>query len=134
MTSRIIEATQGFNHGKFMLCRFDAREWSHPSALEGGSLLRRRGWTEESLWVLDLQTGEGACFAPGGMPSADLNKHAIWVCPLYEPFLAWLYRQDLRELDALPALVTLSPSEAPAAMCGYRRPGPSADAAASSGA
>lgn len=51
--------------------------------------------------------------------SHDLNeKHKIWVCPLYEPFLEWLYRQDVRDLGKLPDHVTL---EAPAALWGYRR-------------
>ena len=60
------------------------------------------------LVVLDLQTGEGAIFMPGGLAAADLDKHGIWVCPLFEPFLAWLYKQDLSDLDALPAVVEIT--------------------------
>ena len=122
MKTKFIEASNGGNWGKFALLRFD-EEWSVPSQISEGSfsLLRNLGWTSEHLWVLDLQTGEGAFFKPGGLAGADLRKHQIWVCPLYESFLTWLYRQDLADLDRLPDLVTL---DAPFDMAGYRRPGP----------
>jgi len=87
-------------------------------------LLSTRGWSHDHVWVLDLETGEGACFRPGGLAHADLNKHRIWVCPLFEPFLEWLYDQDLTDLTVLPDLVTLTLKEAPFSMFGYRRPGP----------
>jgi hypothetical protein len=87
-------------------------------------LLTACGWTPKHVWVLDLQTGEGAFFAPGGLASADLEKHRVWVCPMFEPFLTWLYKQDLSDLDALPGLVNFTQEEAPFAMSGYRRPGP----------
>lgn len=74
------------------------------------------------MWVLDLQTGEGAFFRPGGYAAADLEKHRVWVCPLFEPFLEWLYRQDLTDLGQLPRLVELPDAEF--AMRGYRRAGP----------
>ena len=74
--------------------------------------------------MLDLQTCEGAAFSPGGLVSADLNKHRVWVCPLYEPFLNWLYKQDTTDLSALPAHVDLPDAEFQ--MSGYRRPGPEA--------
>jgi hypothetical protein len=91
MEVKIIEAGNGFNWGKFLVI------------------------------VFDLETNEGASFTPGGLASADLNKHQIWVCPMYEPFLEWLYKQDLTELSKLPDYVHL---DAPSAMAGYRRPGP----------
>jgi len=123
MKTRLIEATSnGFNWGKFLLGRFDESELSVRSAVNGSPLVSGRGWTADHLWVLDLQTGEGACFRPGGYAKADLDKHAIWVCPLFEPFLAWLYEQDLRDLQALPAVVELP--DADNALYGYRRPGP----------
>lgn len=127
MQTKLIEATQGiehgFNHGKFLLGRFDA-EWEHLSEMDAAhgyerSLLGRCGWSRDHLLVLDVQTGEGAIFYPGGMAKADLDKHKVWVCPMFEPFLAWLYAQDLSDLSKLPDLVELP--EAPAAMHGYRR-------------
>ena len=125
MKTKLIEATSnGFNHGKFLVGRMDT-EWSVRSAVDGRPLVSGRGWTRDHLWICDLATGEGACFRPGGLASADLNKHAIWVCPLFEPLLAWLYRQDLTDLDALPAIVDLP--DARNAMHGYRRPGPNAE-------
>jgi hypothetical protein len=122
MKTRIIEVTNNDqNWGKFMVMKPDT-EWGRRSKIDPDlqmSLLRYCGWGPEHVWVLDLQTGEGACFAPHGMASADLNKHKVWVCPMFEPFLAWLYQQDLSDLDALPELLNLP--DAPFAMSGYRR-------------
>jgi len=56
-----------------------------------------------------------------GVASADLNKHQIWVCPMFEPFLNWLYKQDVSDLDQLPSLVDLG--DVPTALFGYRRKG-----------
>jgi hypothetical protein len=126
MKTKVIEVTNGFNWGKFAVSRFQ-EEWGLRSALEGtpdSSLPRQLGWTRDHIWVLDLQTGEGALFRAGGYAAADLDKHRIWVCPMYEPFLTWLYRQDLSDLDALPSLVTFTRDEAQPAFHGYRRTGP----------
>ena len=62
-------------------------------------------------------------FRPGGMPKADLDQHRVWVCPMFEPFLAWLYEfADASDwFDRLPELVELP--NAPASMQGYRREG-----------
>jgi len=123
MITRIVEVTNGFNWGKFMLARFDAQEWNRRSPVSESAqpLLREIGWSPAHLWVLDLQTGEGALFRPGGLARADLNKHKIWVCPLYEPFLTWLYTQDTADLSLLPETVELP--KADSAIWGYRRPG-----------
>ena len=132
MKTVLIEVTQGIaagtNYGKFLVGRFDAAEWERRSLLDQAvlgsdqSLLWRCGWSGEHLLVLDLQTGEGAIFRPGGAAGYDLNtKHRVHVCPMFQPFLEWLYKQNLRDLDALPELVELP--EASAAMYGYRREG-----------
>lgn len=126
MTSKFIEAhdvTQ-FNWGKFAVCRFTAEEWQRRSEVDlltNRGLLDVVGWTPDHLLVLDLQTGEGAIFKPRGYAVADLNKHQVWVCPMFEPFLTWLYLQDLSDLDKLPALVDLG--DVPIDMRGYRRQG-----------
>jgi hypothetical protein len=127
MKTKIIEAAQtdkGPNWGKFLVARFD-EEWSRRAKAPGCDrsmpLLGQIGWTSNHIWVLDLQTGEGAYFMPGGFAKADLNKHRIWVCPMFEPFLEWLYKQKLDDLDALPDFVAIE--AAPAAMSGYRRKG-----------
>ncbi len=129
MTTKFIEATEPthFNHGKFMVARFTAEEWAQQSVLDSEfavdiGLLKRCGWTNRHITVLDLQTGEGVIVRPGGCAPADLNKHKVWVCPMFEPFLTWLYQQDLSDLDKLPALVTL-PAGTETAMAGYRREG-----------
>jgi hypothetical protein len=122
--TKIIEATNGpSNWGKFLLGRPDV-EWSRTSVSSDSSLpiLSERGWGPADLLVLDLETGEGAVFCPGGSARADLGSRRILVCPLFEPFLEWLYKQDLVDLDALPDHVDLS--DAHVAHRGYRRPGP----------
>ncbi len=129
MHTKFIEATNGVrNYGKFMVAKFEPEEWSRRSTVSEGStsLLRNLGQRPEGVLVLDLQTREGAIFYPPGLASADLTKHKIWVCPLYEPFLTWLYQQDLSDLSHLPDLVDL---DAPFAMSGYRRPGPGKEVA-----
>lgn len=123
MITHFIEVSNGFNWGKFMLGRFDSEEWTARSAVEPAQpLIAGRGWTGDHLFVLDLQTGEGAVFRPGGCPRADLRKHQIWVCPMFEPFLEWLYTQDLRTIVTLPKSVELPNAES--SMHGYRRDGP----------
>ncbi|MGI5292708.1 hypothetical protein ACQEVF_56685 [Nonomuraea polychroma] len=111
------------NWGKFLVGVPDV-EWERRSHVPGNDsgipLLTQLGWGRQHVWVLDLQTGEGAFFRPGGHAPSDLNKHKIWVCPMFEPFLVWLYKQDLSNLDKLPTYVEL---EARFAFAGYRRPG-----------
>lgn len=128
METKFIEASQSpkgeglVNWGKFMLGRFTEEEWARPTEVgHGQPLLPACGWAPYHLWVLDLQTGEGAFLSPGGSAHADLQKHAVWVCPMFEPFLEWLYQQELEDLDALPSLVELP--EAEFSLSGYRRPG-----------
>ncbi len=124
MKTKIIEVTNGpRNWGKMMVCRFDG-EWSHDSRIYPSAKLLGGvcGWTSQHLLLVDLQTGEGAIFKHGGMPAHDLQKHKIWVCPMYEPFLGWLYKQDISDLEKLPDTVDLP--EAEFQMSGYRRPGP----------
>lgn len=162
-----MEATQslssGFNHGKFLVGLFDADErdrycavdahvrardphdpmnpWPSYAAASPSRLLSRCGWSPQHVFVMDLQTGEGAMFSPGGSPSADLTKHQVWVCPMFEPFLGWLYEHiakgDVAKavkgeaawgvnvkswFDGLPEIVELP--DAPCEMYGFRRPGP----------
>ena len=124
MKFKVIEAvSEAGNWGKFGLLRFD-EEWAQRSSVSGfsGSLLAELGWTPQHLWIMDLQTGEGAFFKPGGYAHADLEKHAVWVCPLFEPTLEKLYTMDLTDLDALPDSIVLD--NVPLQLSGYRRPGP----------
>ena len=124
MQTHFLEAVDGskFNWGKFILCRWDKREWEYRSTVTPErSLLRVHQWTPDNLLVVDLATGEGAVFRPGGLVSADLDKHKIWVCPMFQPMLEWLYKQDLTDLDKLPGLIDLG--DVPTAMHGYRRHG-----------
>jgi hypothetical protein len=123
--TKVIEVTNdGFNWGKFLLGRFDTEFNLLSAVAENLPLLRVVGWGHGHLLVLDLQTGEGAIFRPGGVARYDLNqKHQIWVCPMFEPFLDWLYHQDLADLDALPKVVNFNQKDAPPDMYGYRRKG-----------
>lgn len=128
MICRIVELTNLFNWGKFMVARFDRDEWRYKSRIDGYGLIGGRGWTAEHLWILDLQTGEGAFFKPGGLAEADLNKHAIWVCPMFEVFLKWLYKhpEHWKDITTIPEFLELTDKEtmSQSAMAGYRRPGP----------
>lgn len=123
MITKIIEATNhaagGLNWGKFLVGRFD-HEWEYQSQIDAGRrLLPTVGWSSSTIMVFDLQTGEGGLFSPGGLASADLDKHRIWVCPMFEPFLTWLYKQDLTDLQALPAMVQITNPDS--SLWGYRR-------------
>lgn len=111
----------GPNWGKFLVGLFDS-ERRHVSLVAEQLLLRSQGWTPEHLLVLDLATGEGAVFRPGGWARADLHKHRIHVCVLFEAFLHWLYAQDLTQLEELAKEVVWLPDVEPA-VYGYRRPG-----------
>jgi hypothetical protein len=62
-----------------------------------------------------------------GLVSVPWLSTGSWVCPLFEPFLAWLLAQDLSDLDALPDFAELP--DAPGAMFGYRRAGWQGDGA-----
>ena len=122
METKIIEtAGNGGNWGKFMVGRFTADERAHRSPVpDAGYPLAR--WDPRTLLVLDLATGEGALFRPDGSAEHDLNVgHQIWVCPMFEGFLTWLYGQDTSDLQALPGYVDL-PNVA-FSLSGYRRPG-----------
>lgn len=122
MIAKFIEATDAteFNWGKFALIRFGEKEWAYRSAMNDLPLLATRGWSHHHIYVMDIQTGEGAYFYPHGLASADLNdSHQIWVCPMFEPFLEWLYKQDLTDLEALPSVVNLG--KVPTALKGHRR-------------
>jgi hypothetical protein len=117
------------NWGKFVIARFSHDEWAQPvrfPGCSGSSLIGSQGWRGTHFMVFDLATGEGAMFQPGGHAPSDLNRHQIWVCPLFEPFLVWLYEfqheQPASWWDQLPAHVVL-PS-AGFALSGYRREGP----------
>jgi hypothetical protein len=131
---RFIEAGHGYalgNWGKFAVGVHTMEEWREPShaqlpaELRDASLLAGRGWRPGHVWVMDLQTGEAAMFRPGGLASADLRKHQIWVCPLFEPMLEWLYTHVRAHpgdwFETLPRWIELPGAEF--SMYGYRRPG-----------
>jgi hypothetical protein len=129
MKLRIIEAHgNGLNWGKFAVGQMTDEEWDTRSAIEpdGRQLMASIGyWSRDWLWVLDLQTGEGIFVQPRGRAQYALDKHKVWVCPLYEPFLDWLIENYTDDVDALPREVELP--NAPAAMYGYRRAGSSTE-------
>lgn len=123
MKTRVFEATNLKNWGKFLVAQMDAEwEWRSEIDVWNTSLLGQIGWAPQHIWVMDLQTCEGAGFALGGHAHNDLEKHKIWVCPMFEPFLAWLYTQKLDEIWDLPQVVELP--DAAFNFAGYRRPGP----------
>jgi hypothetical protein len=132
MITHFFEATNGFNWGKFSVAFFDDEEWDRRSVLpaaHGGRLLPALGWgrspRDEHAWVMDLQTGESMYVRLGGCAEYDLHgKHQIRVCPLFLPFLRWLYDQDTGRLAELSGtLVTLTEEQAPSSLSSRRSPG-----------
>ena len=127
MKSKLIEATNGVNWGRFLVGVM-AEEWERrpavPGADYGRPVLREAGWDPrgKDMLVLDLVTREGAVFSYGGYAHGDLMKHKVWVCPLFEPFLDWLYQQPWEKVAALD-LPDYTELQAPADLQGYRRPG-----------
>lgn len=128
MRTYVFEGVQdvGFplNWGKFLVGVPDV-EWSLRSDIDPENprpLLAQIGWEPGEIWVCDLQTREGAFFWPGGSARADLERHRIWVCPLFEMFLTWLYEQNIEALHLLPRIVALP--DAQFSINGYRRLGP----------
>ena len=135
MRHKFIEATNvsggGFNWGKFLLLQFDKDEWQYKSQLKLDDpesqaiqdrfpLLHHIGFSPSTVFVLDLQTREGAGFVPRGIAEIDLANKRIWCCPMYQPFLQWLYTQNCKDITQLPAVVQL---DAEGALWGYRREG-----------
>lgn len=110
MRTKIVECTNGPNNwGKFLVGAFDSFELVHRSPIDGRPTIIARGWRASHVLVLDLQTGEGAMFRLGGLARYDLQQHKIWVCPLFEPFLEWLYQQP--DPLAIPDHVDLPDAE-----------------------
>lgn len=122
MSHNITTATKSETK-RCLICGKQFKLKGEPYAAKTSSrtLLWSLGWHPTDIVVLDLQTGEAGRFRAGGSAKADLNKHRIWVCPMFEPFLTWLYKQDLTDIDALPSFVNLG--DVPTAFQGYRRPG-----------
>jgi hypothetical protein len=129
MKTQIIEAHgNGGNFGKFMVCQLDTDEWERKSVVDpdGRSLLASIGyWHRDWFWLLDLQTGEGVFVQPKGRASWQLDKHKVWVCPLFEPFMDWFISQEPTDVAELPIEVLLP--DAPGALYGYRRAGHSCE-------
>jgi hypothetical protein len=126
MKTKFFEVTTDFNYGKFAVCQWEDDEWSRPSVSEGIPMLIARGWDRHHYYVMDLQTGEGAWFRKAGLASYDLDKHQIWVCPMFEPFLEWVYAQPNSDIETWPSTIHWSREEVHKheALSGYRRPGP----------
>jgi hypothetical protein len=110
MHTKIVEVVSGMCWCKFLVARFEPEELAHPSQVDMGRTVMGPHHDARSLLVLDIGTGEGAVFTPGGSPSADLYKHAIWVSPLFGGFLKWLYALPKVVLADLPDLVELGES------------------------
>lgn len=113
MRTKLVEATQSpaFNWGKFMLLQFDYDDAQYQSQISKHQrLLAAVGYQGDLkvwLWVLDLQTGEGAVFPVlnNGLLEYDIKEHQIRVCPMYKPFLEWLYANFNGNLEDIPSIV-----------------------------
>lgn len=134
MIAHYIETYNSFNWGKFVLLRHSPEDLHRRSALPGqenASLLYGRKWDAEGTFITDLQTGEGCVFyLDGGADEQSRllnNKHQVWVCPMFEPFVRWLadthpeLARGGGDITSLPSVVELP--LAPTSMAGYRREG-----------
>jgi hypothetical protein len=129
MISKLIEATNQFNWGKFLVATFSPEEWAQKARVgyegeDGPPLLRACGWGRDVFWMLDCQTGEGAIFHKPSNPVYDLNqKHQIWVCPMYEPTLMKIAKLEWQTPLDLPDVIELTDEETRdhSALYGFRR-------------
>jgi hypothetical protein len=121
MKTQFLEASGSMNHGRFLILEFEPSDWDVESKVSSGSVLASAGfWTWRPLFALiDLVTCEGALFDGRGVARHDLDSRRIWVCPMYEPTLEWLYRQKPVALP-LPGVVEL---DVPGELYGHRRDG-----------
>lgn len=123
----------GGNWGKFAVGRWTGPELGEKTkypGCEGQNIASLRGWGGDHVWLFDLQTGEAARFHTNNPIPVDvrhqLKTHKIWVCPMFEPFMVWLWghiRLHPDWWDTLPRTVEL-PADTPFDFAGYRRPGP----------
>jgi hypothetical protein len=97
MLSKIIEVSDQANWGKMLVQEFDEAELARKSSVGDGETVlgataaRRStfatGDPRDLRLVIDLQTHEGALFdLTTCAPERDLDRHQIWVCPLFLPF------------------------------------------------
>lgn len=126
MITQIVEViNKNQNWGKFLIGKFNRDEWDRTTKIGPPTslpLLVQRGWATYHRLVLDIETGEAVMVSPGGSAHADLNKHQIWVCPMFEPFLEWWYKEwPAVDVGTFPDVVQLPDAEFQWA--GYRRPG-----------
>ena len=133
MEQVFVEVSDEANWAKILLMKFGSEDLLVRSKVSGDFLLKsvdnnrrvKTGTNAEKVFVLDLQTEEGAFFFPRkeGNAKDDLESHEIWVCPLYLPFLIWLYANMPKELKEIPKLVEF-PKSTHVHYQGWRRPGP----------
>lgn len=95
----VVDHTEGtgaiVSQGVFLVAEFE------PSELE---VVRETGWGPQHRLVVDLKTGVGGLYRPGGDPFFDVCQDRK-VGPLFASFMKWLYGQG--DPWALPAHVTL---------------------------
>ncbi len=127
----------GGNWGKFGVGRWTRQELAEKTqypGCEGQRIASLHGWGGDHVWLFDLQTGESARFYLNNPRPVDvrsqLRTHQIWVCPMFEPFMVWLWNHvtvaGLDWWDTLPRTVEL-PADTPFDVAGHRRPGPNAE-------
>ena len=112
MKTRIIEATSDqIFWSTFLVGVFDM-ERRYKSCVDGSMVLR--SYSPRDIFILDIQTREGAVFAPHGLADVDIERTAIYTGPLFKAFLHWI-RAQFREglsLNDLPKHVEVPLTEA----------------------
>lgn len=132
MIARFVEVTDLVAYGKFLVCRMTPVELATPTAMPEARLLvpdaapspplltygGRRRFNSHSTLVVDLQRGTAAAWPLQGVAEAYKAEHLqnLPVCPMYMPFIEWLYRDarwamgagDITDIPAYIELPTMS--------------------------
>lgn len=123
MNTHLLEVSDGYMHGKFMLARLDADDLRQRSALPGYETDNfwtnsggRRKFNTHSTLVIDCQTGAAVALSLDPYSWTKLERdgeHAgAWVCPMFRPMLKWLCQQGIDksgDLTGLPRFVEIDP-------------------------
>lgn len=131
MKVKFIECEDKLNWGKFQLLQWEPSDMQRQSKVREGTPLlmavegQRVAGNDplKAVFVRDLQTEEGATLHPAKEvdPKPQLDRHRVWVCPLFLPFARWLFANWEGDVATLPDIVELSGEVLH--LQGYRRPG-----------
>lgn len=103
MITKLIETTDMFNHGKFLVGQMEGFELTQYLAIkdDGRQLSHVLHASPSKFWVLDCATCEGAFFDFSNDAYYQLERHQVWVCPMFPLFLEWAFEKFKQEPNVL---------------------------------